>query len=99
MSDSLSMSALEADEEPEVEKEKKPDSSKFTEFAHPNIISAQLYASPTLAALRTTGLPVSTAQSSTLTSAPPILVDPRCSGYFVEAVCPYDPASYHTLVS
>lgn len=85
MSDSLSMSALEV-EEPEIE-EKKPDSPGVSGLAHPNSISAQLYANPKLAPLRTTGLPANTTtQSPTLTSAPPILVDPRCSGYFVEAV-------------
>ena len=89
MSDSLSMSALELDEDPETEKEKKPEPPTVSGFAHPNNISAQLYANPKLAPLRTTGLSTSPTQSSMLTSAPPILVDPRCSGYFVEAVCPY----------
>jgi hypothetical protein len=91
MSETLSMSALEVEEGPENEKEKKQDSPSVSGFAHPNSISAQLYANPKLTALRTTGLPASPTQSPTLASAPPILVDSRCSGYFVEAVCPYDP--------
>ena len=99
MSDSLSMSALEVEEEPEIEKENKPDSPSANGFAHPNSISAQLYANPKLAALRTAGLPAGAAQSPTLASAPPILVDSRCSGYFVEAVRPYGSTSYYSLAS
>ena len=90
MSDSLSMSALEVDEDPETEKEKKPDSPTVSGFAHPNNISAQLYANPKLAPLRTTGLPTSSTQPPTIAFVPPILVDPRCSGYFIEAVRPHD---------
>jgi len=86
MSETLSMSALEVEDEHEIEKEKKPDSPSVGGLAHPSSISAQLHANPKLAALRTTGLPASTTPSPTL--APPILMDPRCSGYFVEAVCP-----------
>lgn len=89
MSETLSMSALEVDDEHEIEKEKKPDSPSVNGLAHPHSISAQLYTNPKLAALRTTGLPTSTTPSPTLASAPPILMDQRCSGYFVEAVCPY----------
>ena len=91
MSETLSMSALEVDDEHEIEKEKKPDSPSVNGLAHPHSISAQLFANPKLAALRTTGLPRSTTTtpSPTLASAPPILVDQRCSGYFVEAVCSF----------
>ena len=83
MSESLSVSP--SVEEPEVEK-KKPESPSVSGFVHPNSISAQLYANPNLASLRTAGRPTSATQSPTLTSVPPILVDPRCSGYFVETV-------------
>jgi len=88
MSETLSMSALEVDDEHEIEKEKKPDPPSVNGLAHPNSISAQLFANPKLAALRTTGLPRSTTTtpSPTLASAPPILADQRCSGYFVEAM-------------
>jgi len=96
ISESLSMSA--SVEEREVEEEK-PDSPSINGFAHPNSISARLYANPNLAPLRTAGRPASTTQPPTLTPVPPILVDPRCSGYFVETVCPYDPASYYLLAS
>jgi dual specificity phosphatase 12 len=96
MSESLSMSALEVEEGPEIEKEKKPDLSDFNGLAHPNSISAQLYANPKLAALRTAGLPTSTPSSPALASAPPILVDQRCSGYFVEAVRPYGSTFHRT---
>ena len=99
MSESLSMSAFEIEEEPEIEREKKPDSPSVSGFAHPNSFSAHLYSNPALAALRATGIPASTTQPPTLASAPPILVDPRCSGYFVEAVCLYDPTSYYFLAS
>jgi len=90
-SESLSMSAS-------VE-ERKPDPPSVSAFVHPNSISAQLYANPNLAPLRTAGFPASATQPPTLTSAPPILVDPRCSGYFVETVCPYDSPSYYPLTS
>ncbi|KAF9653644.1 phosphatases II, partial [Thelephora ganbajun] len=84
MSESLSMSALEIEEEPEIEKA--PGSPSISGLAHPSSISAQLYANPKLAALRTPGLPASTTASPTFASVPPILVDSRCSGYFVEAM-------------
>ena len=94
MSETLSMSALEVEEDHEIEKETKPESPSVNGLVHPNSLSAQLYAHPKLAALRTAGLPTSTTPSPTLASFPPILVDPRCSGYFVEAVCPCNPTSY-----
>ena len=101
MSESLSMSALEVEDDHEIEKEKKPESPPVNGLAHPNSISAQLHANPKLASLRTTGLPTSaaTTPSPTLASAPPILVDPRCSGYFVEAVRSRDPTPYCSLAS
>lgn len=98
MSESLSMSALEVEEDHEIEKEVKPGSPTIGGLVHPSSFSAQLHAHPKLAALRTAGLPTSTTPSPTL-SAPPILVDPRCSGYFVEAVCPCDPTSCDPLAS
>jgi dual specificity phosphatase 12 len=92
MSESLLMSALEVEDDQEIEKEKKPDPPGVNGLVHPNTLSTQLHANPKLAALRTsTGLPKSTTPSPTLASAPPILADQRCSGYFVEAVCPYRP--------
>lgn len=87
MSETLSMSA---EDGPGIERENKPDTLSVGGFVHPHGPSAQLHANPQLAALRTTDLPKSTTQPSTLASTPPILVDQRCSGYFVEAVCPYD---------
>jgi len=84
MSESLSMSALELEDDHEIEKEKKNDPPGANGLAHPHTISAQLFANPKLAALRTTGLP--TTPSPALASAPPILADQRCSGYFVEAM-------------
>ena len=92
--ESPSMSALEVEEEHEIEKGKKPDPPSINGLAHPHSLSAPLRDNPKLAALRTTGLPKSATLPPTPASAPPILVDPRCSGYFVEAVCPYYP-SYH----
>ena len=96
MSETLSMSALEVEEE--HEKEKTPDPACVNALAHPHNISAQLLANPKLAALRTAGLPKSTSPSPALVNVPPILADQRCSGYFVEAVCPYGSTS-HSLVS
>ena len=97
MPEALSMSLLVV--EPEVEREKKPESPSVNGVSHPNSISAQLYANPNLAPLRTAGRPVSATQPPTLTSVPPILVDPRCSGYFVETVCPYDSTPHCSLTS
>ena len=88
MSGPPSMSALEVEEEPQFEGEKKPDPPSVGSLAHPNNLSAQLSADPKLASLRT-GLPV----NATLAATPPILLDSRCSGYFVEAVCPFHPSS------
>ena len=87
---SLSVSALEVKEGHETEREKKSDPLSVSGLVHPQSLSAQLHVNPTLAALRTTGLSKSTTSSLTLVSAPPILADQRCSGYFVEAVCPHD---------
>ena len=93
MSETLSMSALEVDDDHhEVEKETRSDSPSVNGLAHPSTLSAQLHSHPKLAALRTTGLPTST--TPPLIPAPPILVDSRCSGYFVEAVRSYDSMPY-----
>jgi hypothetical protein len=86
MSDSLPMPALDAEKDHELEK--KPDPPSVNGVVYPKSISAQL------AALRTAGVPKNTTPSPTLVSVPPILADKRCSGYFVEAVCPYDPMFY-----
>ena len=91
MSESFSVPAQEVEEEHESEKEKKTDPSSVNGVVYPSSLSAQPHVDPKLAALQTTGLPQSTTPSPTLASAPPILVDQRCSGYFVEAVCPYEP--------
>lgn len=95
MSESLSMSALEVEEGPEFEE--KHDSPGVSGLAHPNSISAKLYTNPNLAPLRT--VPSHTTPSPMLTTTSPILVDPQCSGYFVEVVRPYDSMSYYSLVS
>jgi len=97
MSESLSMSALEVEEDHEIEKEVKQEPPSASGLVHPSSLSAQLQAHPKLAALRITSLPTSTTPSPTLASAPPILVDPRCSGYFVEAVRPHDLLSHDSL--
>jgi len=51
-------------------------------FIRPSELSLQLFANPTLAALRQTNTPVSS--SSSVTNSPPILLNTKCSGYFVE---------------
>lgn len=70
-------------------------------FSHPADIAAQLYANPKLAALRVpsgSGItsptsPTQTPPSLTITPnvartqfSPPLLINPKCSGYFVEPV-------------
>lgn len=95
MSESLSMSAPGVGEDYGIEK--KQDHPNVNGLAHPSSLSAQLHTHPKLAALRTAGLRTGTTPSPTLASAPPISVDPRCSGYFVETVCPYDPTPYYPL--
>lgn len=90
MSESFSLSAPEV-EDLEIEREKKPDTPGINALVHPHSLSAQLHNNPQLAALRTISLSKSiTTPSPTLASALPTLLDQRCSGYFVEAVCPYN---------
>ena len=96
MSESLSMSAPEMEADHEIER-KKPNPPDVNGFAYPSSLSAQLHANPKLAALRTAGLPTGTTPL-TLAPAPQILADPRCSGYFVETVCPYDHTSCYSPV-
>jgi len=96
-SKSLSMSAPEVEADHETGR-KKPDPPNVSGLAHPSSLSAQLHTHPNLAALRTTGLPAGTTPFPTLALAPPILVDPRCSGYFIETVCLYDHMYYCSLV-
>ena len=59
-----------------------------THFASPGDLAAQLYANPKLAALR--GMAMSPLQTSNIkpstVTSPPILANPKCSGYFVEPV-------------
>lgn len=62
-------------------------------FISPSDISAQLFSNPKLAALRDPSLPQSQSNSPNVQTKPPaivsapILVNPKCSGYFVEPVC------------
>ncbi len=66
--------------------------AETTQFSSPGDLAAQLYANPKLAALRTpmgmgmTPIQTSVNRSNTSTSSPPILMNPKCSGYFVEPV-------------
>ncbi|KII87806.1 hypothetical protein PLICRDRAFT_176572 [Plicaturopsis crispa FD-325 SS-3] len=56
-------------------------------FVHPADLAAQLYSNPKLAALRSPGLPgtpTTTAPKFSAPASPPILANPKCSGYFVE---------------
>lgn len=100
LSDSLSISALDTEEDledtaeqkptsPPPPKEEKPHSPPSNGgFAHPNDLTAELYANPKLAALRSQigGLSMTPLQmpSNKPTNLPPILVNQKCSGYFVE---------------
>jgi dual specificity phosphatase 12 len=94
LSDSLSMSALEDDSDPDEPTESSTavkNEKTNGGFAHPNDISAELYANPTLAALRSAmgGLsmtPLQTSVKQAVPTLPPILANPKCSGYFVEPV-------------
>ena len=59
-------------------------------FIRPSELSLQLFSNPTLAALRpttTTNSPVSP-NSVNNNNRPPILLNTKCSGYFVEPVSP-----------
>ncbi|KAI0947581.1 hypothetical protein AcW1_009302 [Taiwanofungus camphoratus] len=66
--------------------------SQSNGFSHPSDLAAQLYANPKLAALRqpvamTPLTSTSTSSSSGMRVAPhspPIIINPKCSGYFVE---------------
>ncbi|KAK0212756.1 hypothetical protein DFS33DRAFT_1377223 [Desarmillaria ectypa] len=60
-----------------------------TQYSSPGDLAAQLYANPKLAALRNPiamGMtPIQTnTRSNVSTTSPPILMNPKCSGYFVE---------------
>ena len=55
-----------------------------THFISPSDLSSQLFANPTLAALRSANSPV----SPNSVNSPPILLNTKCSGYFVEPVSP-----------
>lgn len=64
--------------------------AETTQFSSPGDLAAQLYANPKLAALRTpmgmgmTPIQTNVNRSNTSTNSPPILMNPKCSGYFVE---------------
>jgi dual specificity phosphatase 12 len=57
-----------------------------THFISPSDLSSQLFANPTLAALRSANSPLSPSS----VNSPPILLNAKCSGYFVEPVRPQD---------
>jgi hypothetical protein len=106
LSDSLSMSALETEEDVEEEttelegspapKEKNPHLPPSNGgFVHPHDLTAELYANPKLAALRLQvgGLSMTPMQMSAKPAPlviPPILVNQKCSGYFVEPASQID---------
>ena len=54
-------------------------------FIRPSALSLQLFANPALAALRPTNSPTSPVSPGSVNS-PPILLNTKCSGYFVEPV-------------
>ena len=62
-------------------------------FNRPSELSLQLFANPTLAALRSVNSPV----SPSLINSPPTLLNAKCSGYFVEPVSP-GPSSIPILI-
>lgn len=58
-------------------------------FAHPSNLSAQLLANPSLAALRSTTASAATGAARARpppVAVPPMLLDAKCSGYFLEPV-------------
>lgn len=59
-------------------------------LANPSDLAAQLYANPKLAALRSSAN-MAPMQPTGKAASPPILVNPKCSGYFVEPVRLRDP--------
>lgn len=59
-----------------------------TQYASGADLAAQLSSNPKLAALRTAAsLSMTSLNGSKVSLSPPILVNPKCSGYFVEPVC------------
>ena len=66
-----------------------PEHHPPTYLASPAELAAQLHANPKLAALRSpmAMTPLQSASKTTSPISPPILMNPKCSGYFVEPVC------------
>ena len=66
-----------------------PEHHPPTYLASPAELAAQLHANPKLAALRSpmTMTPLQPATKAPSPVSPPILMNPKCSGYFVEPVC------------
>lgn len=62
-----------------------------THLVSPAELAAQLNANPKLAALRSpmAMTPLQSASKAVSPISPPILMNPKCSGYFVEPVCDY----------
>jgi dual specificity phosphatase 12 len=76
--------------------EKPGDELVTTHLISPANLAAQLYANPKLAALRSSSFGSSTqtpshsaTQPRLPAASPPIIMNPKCSGYFVEPVRPF----------
>ncbi|KAJ7725605.1 hypothetical protein B0H14DRAFT_3620634 [Mycena olivaceomarginata] len=86
----LSMSALDTDDDPEEDTAQHQDETQDqveplpSTYAADGDIAAQLFAHPKLAAFRAPGMMMSPMSISPMSLSPPILMNPKCSGYFVE---------------
>ena len=88
LSDAVVSSVTDSKIQPETQSNKGGNSTGASlpveHFIRPSELSLHLFANPTLAALRSTSSPV----SPVLVNSPPILLNAKCSGYFVEPVSP-----------
>lgn len=110
LSDALDASALELETDvPNSATESDPgppqpttqSSGSSSQYANSADLAAQVYSSPKLAALRTSSSLLMTSisgYSAKQTFSPPILVNPKCSGYFLEPVCGHCPVVASTKV-
>ena len=85
LSDAVTSTVTDDNVQPEAQSKGAGDASLPVEhFIKPSELSLHLFANPTLAALRSTNSPVSPSS----VNSPPILLNAKCSGYFVEPVSP-----------
>jgi dual specificity phosphatase 12 len=84
LSDAVVSAVTDGKVQPEAQSKGGGASLPVEHFIRPSELSLHLFANPTLAALRSANSPV----SPSLVNSPPILLNAKCSGYFVEPVSP-----------